>query len=540
MSTPNLDSLPPELVFEILEYLEDLPHTVEAISQTNKALSSIAKPFLHLRETVEITSEDSNGFPLRWLDDEHILHGTRHLTITSTSPVSTWQQMKFENLNTLVKRLVRLETITWAATRPMPLELLDAIHTHPEASLIITSFTRTDYCGDHNDPTEIELAKSPALTSISTSIWNAKGSDLRKAAFTRIVAQAPNLRHASVRTGASGCVVHGWSMEQGAERRRRENLFETHSQPNSSVRSLDVDGFADEYTLSRWNKYVNLGKLNRFNCHSGLRSIAYLEMAPLELPRLKEVHFRLSYFARDDSELPARREALKTYFDTCQPLESISLWHWYENVSLPALLDRHGQTLKKLVLHQEEPYDPGRPAISITDLQLIATSCPALIDLTIDINRSSTKPKVSHHRDLFNILRSMPLKHLRIYLDLGLVYLRRQEGLKPTGDEDIESYVSEVWKYVFTDRRPGQICELEMKVGEWERTLGVGYPARFALSQQDLKSRWIARPHERDDKLNECVVSVEGRNARASEKRSGRFDFNLKAVSRKATKLMVQ
>jgi hypothetical protein len=244
--------------------------------------------------------------------------------------------------------------------------------------------------------------------------------------------------------------------------------------------------------------------------------------------------------------------AVQTYLLEIAPLESLSLWSWMEVIPLTTILSRHGQTLRTLQLHERETTaNHGRQLrklLTFEDLEAIRTGCPNLRDLTIDIDRYTEKldPQVEldHYADKLRILASMNLDKLQIYYDLGIARLDRSRNwvqdeiphdedssspasppqpdrkrvkrsrgpqfLNPSTYQDIEPFVKELWRTIFGGRPNSTSRALDVKFGEWERKMGIGYPARWVLKEGEKKTYWVVRPDERDDQPGECVVTRHG------------------------------
>jgi hypothetical protein len=506
MASPSLESLPTEIINQMSEYLEDLPDTIRALAQTSRTLYSQTKWFAHRHKTIGFSNINPTGVPQPWFGNKPILRGIRHLTI-KWMIWDRWGYQKYvQLLATLIESLHKLDSITWDWEQPIPNVILDCIHAHPGVSLIVTSFARSNPEGDHNDPADVALATSPALTSISLSYGQVETHyDLREYSFRRIVSQAPNLRHVQFKIGWFRLVLH--PLGNMNEFRKKMQGFDSLLRPSTTVRFLETNDGLSDFNFHRWARCIKLDTLEHFRCVDRPPTIDFLRSAPSQLPGLKKIHLDLSRIIEREG-FAASREALASYFDSCQPLESLSLWGWYGNVSLPDVLDRHGKTLKELALHQLQPYGTSRLVLSTGEVQVIADSCPALKDLTIDLNRSSQKPRVSHHQIIFNALRSMRLKYLQIYVDLGLSLSYNSGIPEPSSSSDLKSYATEMWKHVFPNPRLGQTRDLELKVGEWERTRSPEETDPFFLDEQKGKSRWLIRSNVRDDALGQPIVMV--------------------------------
>ena len=593
----GFDRLNHDCICDILELVDDAsPQTTKnSIRFVNKEFYATTKITGHRRKTLRFPalgfgSPQDNPSPAQldissWLSNDDVLRGLHYLTISdgrycdglirNDSPAAwpTVQEEKFDSLATLIAKLGNLKSLDWSYRGPVPLSVLGALHKHqPKAELRVYNFTRLENTTNHQDPAELALSKSPALTLVRASLWglnDGKHPDLREAAFKRVVASAPNLRYASVIIGHSGCDIHFPSDQEQEELEELTTKFLTHKKPNSAVRTLTLDGYPlHEQTLKDWGKLVELSSLESLKCSRGLPDASYFKYAPQVLTNLKHVSLNLSYRSEDSKDL------VPTYISETAPLESLSLWSWMNTVPLDTILTRHGETLKTLQLHERETTaDFGserRRLLSVDDLKAIKDECTQLRDLTIDIDRHSQNlsPKIElkHYADKLDVLASMNLDKLQIYFDLGIATMvnshnpsyeseseaepeevvnrqdhkgtraqadgdedtdhtsssprspppkrqrkaRHTEFFAPSPREAMEPFVKELWKKVFGNRPNSTSRGLDVKFGEWERKMGRGYPASWVLEEQNLRTLWIVRPDERDDRRGECVVTVHG------------------------------
>lgn len=353
---------------------------------------------------------------------------------------------------------------------------------------------------------------------------------MRNAAFRRIVANAPNLRHVSLIVSRQVSLL---SAEEQEELDEAEIKFEVHKRPNDSIRSLALDGYSlSQSTLDYWSHYVDLKKLERFKCSRGGRpEPSYFTIAPNILTNLKHVSLNLGGFQRiDDENLNA---AMVNYIATCAPLTSLSLWSWKKAIPLSTILAQHGATLEILDLHERETVaiSSTRYVLGVDELIAIRDACPRLNNLTMDINRcsknlQSEKPNLDVYAEL--ALYKL-LDRLQVYFDLGTNYLasplfepedsddENQEGsthedasggkreklqhLPPTCNRDIERHLEQMWTVVFAHRNTGA-RRLDVKFGELEAK---GF-SPWADDERRHESLWHVRPHERDDRKGKCVV----------------------------------
>ena len=446
-------------------------------------------------------------------------------------------------------RLTKVDFVYGAAR--FPLQLLETLQTcHPRVRLCIWEYGRDEEL-DHTDVAEKALAVSPILRSIKTSIWTdgtEPDVDLRLPAFKRILANAPNLKFASISKGHSGCMVRVQDAEGLArERRAAAKFISTSSQPNTSIRSLTLDGFSlNKKTLDEWGKYVSLPHLESLKCSRGLPETSYFELAPTLLTNLRHVSLNLCT-ASDRAEFGS---FVDNYLACCAPLETLSLWGWMGVVSFDTIL-KHGPTLKTLQLHERETMSlqMRRELLTTDDVRRIRKECPQLEDLTFDMDREDAdceKDLLRHQEMLEEVAHfGRRLRKLQIYLDLGIANevagpdLRRQAREEAEAENSTQHEAAEidhdlgtstwydyrgpfppphldsikehgvgVWKIVFGDPTHRGPRELHVKWGEWERKLGPGYPAGWVMWERNNTKHVVIRPQERDDRLGEAVVHV--------------------------------
>ena len=263
-----------------------------------------------------------------------------------------------------------------------------------------------------------------------------------------------------------------------------------------------------------------------------MRDKSYFELAPTLLKGLKHVSLnfsRNSYGA--DVDLAASADS---YLASCSPLETLSLWSWMDVVSLSSIL-RHGPTLKTLQLHERESMDVNVPRKVLTphDVADIRRACPLLQDFTMDIGEEEAA-----NQAVYDELAQLSLDKVQLYFGLGIAAQISNTGrtLLAPGDatessdseaaesdsdapppkrvkhltaEDTVCQAKQIWRTIFGQRRTGQRA-LDIKIGEWERKMGTGYPSDWVLWEQDNRSYLKLRPHERDDMPDEVVLTCQG------------------------------
>jgi hypothetical protein len=553
-----LGSLEVELLSAILEYVDDeSPNTTKSASLVNKHLHATAQRIRFRRQTLDLSKLGKARSHLSvLLAEPDALRCIRHLTIVgnaySTSLELPELQSTYESLARLIRDLASLRGIVWRYAGPIPLDILDAIHQcQPRAALKVYNWCRETSGADHTDPAELALAHSPALTCLQASIWNSGSSghpDLREAACKRIIANAPNLRYASITTGRSGCVVIMPSAAEEVELAEQEEQFYTHKQPSTSLKILTLDGYGlSKGVIDQWGRFLSFSRLESLKCSRGfVPDKSYFELAPTLLTSLKHVSLNFSY--SKDADIAA---AADNYLATCSPLETLSLWSWMNVISLQSIL-KHGPTLKTLQLHERESthVDVPRSVLTSTDVADIRRACPILRDFTMDIDREALDwEQEVNNQVIYAELALFALDKLQLYFNLGIAaqisgstsalndadmspdsefyesdsgsplteggehhrsLSAREKAMLPLRTaEDTVNQAKSIWGTIFKHRRTGERA-LDIKIGEWERKMGLGYPAHWVLWEQRNRSFLKLRPNERDDMLDEVVLTCQG------------------------------
>lgn len=434
---PGLGSLDVELLSWIFELVDDSsPQTIRSLRFVSKYFFATTKLVAHRHKTLRFSRQwfqpDATEIE-QWLKSDDILRGLRYLTIELNHYPPDKERYedrdsKWATLNTLLEKLGNLKLLVWNHPSMIPLPVLNALHTHQKkAELQIYKFEREEQTADENDPAEIALANSPALTAIKASFQNnGERPDLRDACFKRIVATAPNLKFASLSRYSMGCVVYGYTMEEMGERDQLAEKFYTHQKTNSSLRRLTLDGYGmSEQLLEHWARFVDLSKLENIKCSSGYPDPSYFKKAPEVLTGLKQISLNLSYGFDGDDALAT----LENYLSTSAPLQSLSLWSWIGKVSLTSVLARHGESLETLQLHERENTatqpEHKRKVLSADEVKEIRLACPRLVDLTIDCDRPSEELDTDIESDavLKELKEIENLSKLQIYYPLGICAL---------------------------------------------------------------------------------------------------------------------
>ena len=617
----KLGSLEVELLSPILEYVDDeSPKTTKSACLVNKHFYVTARKVGYRRQTLDFGEFDAsyiidsdgdsdgdseqvrqinrgdraNGLKFDetqtklagWLANPEILCSIRHLTINGYpfrkyadinakrhGKASDRLAAAWKSVAELIEKLGNLKILHWQYDGPIPLTILEGLHKYqPKSELKIYNFQRTSSGLDHNDPAELALSRSPALTAIKAVIWHRGGGsaiDLREAACQRIIANAPNLKYASVTTGQSGCVIRYLSPDQQASQDKMAELFHTNIRPNQTLKTLTLDGYGlSKGLVERWGKFVDFSSLEGLKCSRGfVPDKSYFSIASDLLKNLR--HVSLNFASNPNLDMST---AAENYLASCAPLETLSLWSWMKVVTLPTIL-KHGPTLRCLQLHEREStsIEVARGLLDNEDVREIRIACPQLQEFTMDIDQETESwqdekenPKIYHELALFG----SQLNKVQLYFELGIA---AQIAGRPTltrpaaparvvdgeevvdadaarafSDSDTESTNSDhdgghqkkrlkqsrlsarkkamlprpsldstfacaknIWKTVFGTRSTGEKA-LDIKIGEWERKLGAGLPAPWVQWEQSARSHLMLRPHERDDMQDKVVLMCHG------------------------------
>lgn len=455
-----------------------------------------------------------------------------------------------------IEQAARLRTLTWKCHSQVPLSVIRALEQHhPNLQLKVYNYTRPTFSTDSQHSAELALASSPLLVEIHAKIYcdfRNYRRDFREVALRRIIAQAPNLRYASVLVDQAERAGH-----RAASKEDRDPFY-VECSPSSAIRTLVLDGYRlSKATLEDWSTFVDLSTLENFKClRGGEPSSDYFDYALKVLPNVKHVSLNLRF-----NHSKQFRAAVENYLALCPHLESLSLWSWMGRVKLETIL-RHGPTLRMLQLHEREEGMLGRPTVTVEDVKAIREACPHLTELTIDMRRESRNLAAEGRND--EICKELALfgpqlEKMQVYFDLGIASIwagmfnqnpgdddsssdeedeasadeeiqafpdemddRAEDGgdarrvapepvtfkiIKPSKARHIESYVERMWQTVFGERTAGPRA-LDVKFGEWEQKIGVGAggPGNVRSLEKGLKSFWTARPCVRDDMRHECVI----------------------------------
>lgn len=429
-----------------------------------------------------------------------------------------------------------MKTLTWNVG-PISVDVLSALERfHPQCALRIFSWWRLNGVLNQLDETEIALTKFKNLTHFRY----VTASDLSSAAtltetyswepFQEIVASSHRLELASF----LGNSLFGHSEAQewignaasSAEAGRKSN--------RNTLKSLTIDCPSltlSSSTLQKISKFIDLPSLEYLKFTRG-RAQDYFQVAATLLPNLKHISLNFNNTS-DDSLLKAAGE----YLRTCAPVETLSLWGWSSVITLPDLISRHGFLLQVLQLHEKDVLAAGsRKTFGLSDIELIMNSCPRLVDITVDLDMPDYDARSDSNVEIFRVManKKPQLRRAQIYLSARGLHDGLKSRLKKgtyvdgiwrapypsnhpvyqpirRGKTDMIAFRSEyilpivepcataIWQLLYGGRVSGERL-LDVKFGDWE--------TRSPIESAALDPRTFCqvRPHERDDRIGQCVV----------------------------------
>ena len=224
------------------------------------------------------------------------------------------------------------------------------------------------------EPHKLDTTKtSPLLTHVQKQIMD-----------------SPNLVELSMRVGSLGCVIYDVDPKFARLRGKRFPPLEKLTLEAFPLTVKNVD-----YWMANmdWSQMGNLD----------LRAIdepTYFLNKSMKLadglPQLEALRIELPWFykAKDAREF---EDAFSRFLDTPRDtgLSEIALKGDYQRY-LEAILDRHGATLKSLLLHSpERPYGPQRETLSELELSDLGRRAPNLESISVDINHTLNGTLVS-------------------------------------------------------------------------------------------------------------------------------------------------
>jgi hypothetical protein len=560
----TINSLSPELLEQIFDYAvgdsdkfkySKLSPTSEIFDTrpSTKSLLLVNKTFyataqrLHNRhkhliirqENGDGDSERSMNFIAALLHDpskRDILRSIRTLTVTcglkrrsELLDSSTYEQ-NIEQLGRLVSKIPKLLTLTFKGDLPIPLTLLETLEKHqPQCHLHIEDWHRTRADMDHNDVTEIALANSPNLRSITTELWGDGNTrlDLRKFTLKRIVSQSPHLESVEIKEGTFGCFWRSYSPQERVEMEQLGAFFTTSKPSPNNIKGLKSRGgdhvkLLEDVTEMTKLESLDLGWSPNFDFFSSRSTSEVFQSSRLRFENLKHLAVEMGHWYDPRTFLP--ETYLRDFLAVCPPLESLKITDRRGRVDLSIILDNHGHSLRKLHLHESERTEiDGIPSdcnfLSLEEIRDVRKSCPELQEFAVDMERNSGRD--STKKILEEVAQFEKVHTLTLHFPLGLVKMASSPAppkgplllefrdpvpsdyvaVDPFNCRQAHSWLENTYSFLQHQRRKNNFLpfkELRVNLGEWERQPPMGLPASWECLEGRNKRCFILTGSETD------------------------------------------
>lgn len=546
MADTNLESMPPEILYKILQYIssDDLDTLkrlqLGSIQQVVHRVIN-CEHFLSYKDSMNSSLQNCEWNTQEVLDVvQHIYIGgpNRKLGSQKTNAYESFLE-EVEPFNGMLRRVKNLKLLSWRFG-PVPHTLLDTLEKHhPRAKLRVFSHCRFDETLPQLHQSEIALRSFKNLTfftAVDHTMGGHRQSGYGSASFLAILRGHKTIRHASFLSRDSR-LHHELLLDE-------EIIDDADFTSKSCVKSLTLDGSNVKFSAQLLNEIgmsVDLSKIESIKCSKGSFELDYFTDAPRLLPNIKSISLNFAtlrssrtYYNNDNELLRSSStlaDAARDYVLNANSLTALSLWAWADIINVDQLINRHGSTLRTLSLHERqlssnENYGKSsRIVLARAQVETLRNNCPQLRDLTLDITLPDANFILSAQPNVLEILDEIapfgpPLKHLQIYFESnGLQQfceetdqtrlmpssgsigdLHKQQDTDTKADSILRQYVEAIWKRVFGTLTTGERI-LTIKIGEWESNL-------WEWSQDNKRRFYVAVPHERDDMVGECNVTA--------------------------------
>ncbi|KAK7443555.1 hypothetical protein VKT23_015728 [Stygiomarasmius scandens] len=486
----------------LLEVHNSSRETLFSTLRTSKALHDSTKPLIFRDCRLNLSGskiDETNGRITSWIETEtEVLSHIRQLTIVddayhyyySADNGAINEELKYSSLIRLLSQLPGLVKFTFSLHKPMPIKLLDALHSsQPNIQLHIRNWTRKSIDTRFGDPGELALASSPLLRTIHASVYDGDGEiDLQRAAFMRIVVLAPNLESYSWSSHSTGgCVIHMMSHEQYQEEAQLRKEFDVDQPVKKVLKAVHID-----HEVS-WVKnqagIVDLSKLERLE---GVHVSRNIDVGLGDIfSSLKVLDIQVMLW-RTEINL----ESFQGFLCSLPSLEELSILDGLTYINLNGLMSYHGPTLHTLQLHETENtslQDP-RKTLSLDDLCLIRDSCPHLCNLGIDISYVRADPQEGEVYTVLSTFGNIHSLTLNYDLGIGLQSFFSQtdsqhEGIQHQINALIDrDNVSVKLQAIWAEAAGPKLQQLLIQIGKQDREIGKGYPAHWVLYEQNMRT----------------------------------------------------
>lgn len=352
---------------------------------------------------------------------------------------SSEEDMAWAPFVSLIKAIPHLTKLVYDCENQFPPSLLDALHDyHPQCKLYHLTFTLRTLLWGNPYPYEMALATSPCLYSVKLACsWrDSEGDDdFNQEAMMELVASlAPNLKEVVVLNLAPHNVARYYPRPRGLWRGLPGFVAGRSIGSLTSLSLLGAVEWRVPNVLQMWAKHTDFSSLHHLTLGGGYgrQNVGGLDGETMKkiaqnyhFPRLKTLCIRLDRCNDQGLETPDFANNAVSLFRSLEPLDELSVSGPLGPEMLDAILDRHGQMLKKLSLRPFEQEniifdnDPNPRHIAMTftreHILQIQSHCPGLEELAVSVKRTKSDAREAEiYRSFGKIER---LKSLFLILD---------------------------------------------------------------------------------------------------------------------------
>nr|AAB41338.1 A-alpha X3 [Schizophyllum commune] len=534
-SDPALDKIGRDILDLIIELVHNCsPRTVHAICLCNSVLYEAARPFTIRNCTLDLNSDSLQATQQRitaWLEDARlswILTAIRSVTLRAepatpfamrrdTTKVELEKESTWTPLLALLSKLTSLTDVTYDCPIPIPPFLLAALQEFcPHVHLHIRNWTRATPGTLDDDPSEVALTESPLLRTLHASVRHGmRGWDFQWPAFNRIVARSPTLRSFKYTSrSVGGCCIYSLTQEERENERRLRARFDAEP-VQKVIKDVEISKMSPE-TIIALASVVDWARVETLR---GLCIPDNLQILPWDAGMFASLStIQLAFDRLEEMDLPSEQrehtiDSVRAFLIALPSLQSLSVLDLHDMRPLEGVLRHQGHQIRALHIHEKEfPSYTGpvlRHALTIDEIVAIGASCHHLADFTFDLDGWPTdEDGICLALAQFPALRNLTLNIPLDFTDRHVYDL-----------EDSKEYTSRncqlartLWYSLQKLKKGSPLAELVICVGEQDREIGKGRPASWVMEEQQYRRRFVLRPHERDDMLDEVVLHVNPRD----------------------------
>ena len=363
----------------------------------------------------KVSAEDDDGEGEAKEDDFYIPSKAFFREVNIPSPRVTRNEEEERNKGWLplagfFEQLPYLQDLIYACTHQIPICILTSLHQyHPNSHLHVHTFNLRSLCHPKShpqdiDPNEYALVTSPCLYAIVVSYaeYDSDGRvDYNEEAVLQMMATtSPRLNYVHMwysRPAASPALYiacetprppwQGFFVDQPGD-------SSTLGWSNGGLQHLVLDGgnTTNTSTLTAWSNRTKFSLLHSLGLQNDVRLEALRTLTQItedgELKSLRTL--ALSLRCTWHGEQDHMDEAASLMLQALHPLEKLSLDGFVANRTFTSILDRHGETLRKLRFIPSRRHDTRMKPYIISDgcIQELAKQCPNLQEIELLISRT--------------------------------------------------------------------------------------------------------------------------------------------------------